>query len=28
MAISFYHYENGHFEHLAKESAMQIHEVY
>ncbi|MFY0690032.1 MAG: hypothetical protein JXQ90_22865 [Cyclobacteriaceae bacterium] len=28
MAVSFYKYEGGRFQHLAKESGMQIHEVY
>ena len=28
MAISFYHFENGKFEHLSKESSMQIQKVH
>ncbi len=28
MAVSFFRYENGIFRHLAKDSAMQIHQVY
>lgn len=28
MAVSFYKYENGNFQHLSKNSGMQIHQVY
>ncbi len=28
MAVSFYEYSGGHFHHLAKDSGMQIHQVY
>ncbi len=28
MAVSFFHYENGNFQHLSKESGMQIRRVY